>query len=400
MHATPETMHINKTSPFAGRLVVTSLLLVSISEALVTRSAPHSKFTLLSIGQVPGPTPQYVSYGAPEFSTFSNLTTACQACVEFFPEKQDGKKFHSNLYESKDGGVWGRACRAGSCDFRDPQTQPVGGIIGQGVGPGGKPDGKSCITQDPVPWYSDCELIVKDAASSITEVTRYCSYREQIFIPPPTKDVSHFAGSKGKAWNRIGGSKEQLLQVIEKEGAALMDSMTFCDSDLSALSGACESAFGALTCIAETSVNNKLWTPESGSVFSMYKDKEGTSMLEAFSKYCVPLCQNTKEEFCEKYPKADVCASHSDCSACTADGGLWCKDLEGCHCPGPKPACIQPPATTPMQCLPGGGPKKQAAFPKSAVQPQATATAQAAAKNDKEKSKSLCKYSKFALAWK
>jgi len=379
------------------RLIVASLLLVPLSEAIVARS-PKEKFSLLSIEQVPGPTPLYVSYGPPEFTTFSNLSTACQACIEFFPEKQDGKRFHSALFEDKDGGVWDRSCRAGPCDFRDPQTDPVGGVIGQGVGPGRTPDGKSCITQDPVPWYADCDPIAKKAATSILDVTRYCSYREQLFIPPPTSMVSHFAGSKGKAWNRIGGSQEQCLLTIEKEGSNLMDSMTFCDSDLHALSGCCESVFGALTCVAETSVQNGLWNPSQGSVFSMYQDNDG-AMLETFAKYCVPLCQNTKEEFCEKYPSSDVCVSHTECSNCTAGGGLWCPKLETCHCPGPKPPCIKPPVMTPLQCLPkekdnlrGGGGKGD----KNKKSNQKSAADLAA---EEHSEKALCKYSKFALKW-
>lgn len=396
-------MHLAADAPWAlsvvSRLFATILLLASNSDASVLRSAPkkNQQFSLLSIEQVPGPTPLYVSYGPPEFTTFSNLTTACMACIEFFPEKQDAKRFHSALYEDKEGGVWDRVCRAGTCDFRDPQTQPVGGVIGQG--PDGKPQtANSCITRDPVPWYSDCEPIAKEGSATITEVTHFCSYREQIFIPPPTKMVSYFTGAKDNAWSRIGGAKEKLLNTIEKEGAALFDSMTFCDSDLPKLSGACESVFGALNCVAETSVTKGLWNPADGSVFSMYEDNDG-QMLEAFAKYCVPLCQYTKEEFCENYPHADVCVSHNECSACTADGGIWCPKLESCHCPGPKPPCIKPPVTTPLQCsmmgkekdgLRGGG--KKFGLDGNGGKKKAAPAAGGG-------EKALCKYSKFALTW-
>lgn len=404
-----ETMQLAAHAPWdlsaAVRLVAITLLLVSTTEGsfLHTRSKPR-KISLLSIeqSQVPGPTPLYVNYGdgKPEFTTFSNVTTACQACIEFFPEKQDGKRFHSRLFEDKDGGVWDRSCRAGPCDFRDPQTQPVGGVEGQG--PDGKPQtDKACITQDPVPWYTDCDGVVKESASSILEVTRYCSYREQLFVPPPSKMVSHFTGSKGKAWSRIGGNKESLLATIEKQGSALMDSMSFCDSDIAALSGACESVFGALTCVAETSVSNGLWSPAEGSVFSMYQDKDGSAMLETFAKYCVPLCQNTKTEFCEKYPQADVCVSHNECSDCTGGGGLWCPKLESCHCPGPKPPCIKPPVKTPLQCLPKEKKEKLSGTGmhfKDAAKKKAEADAAAAAAGAAEE-KALCKYSKFALEW-
>merc|ERR1719263_715008 len=80
--------------------------------------------------------------------------------------------------------------------------------------------------------------------------------------------------------------------------------------------------------------------------------EEGAQMLEIFSQYCVPLCQNTKEEFCGKFPEADVCVTRKSCATCTGTGGIWCPKLKSCHCPGPKPPCIKPPITTPLQCLP------------------------------------------------
>merc|ERR1719162_2394558 len=117
-------------------------------------------------------------------------------------------------------------------------------------------------------------------------------------------------------------------------------------------------------------------------------------MLETFAQYCVPLCQNTKEEFCEKYPFADLCVTHSSCSDCTAGGGLWCPKLESCHCPGPKPPCIKPPVLTPLQCLPkieveedsGGGGKSTAKKSGSSSE----------AATEGSSGEALCKYSKFA----
>jgi len=375
-------------------LLATSLLLVPVSEALVVRSRPQS-FSLLSIEQVPGPTPLWVAYGAPQFTTFSNTTTACKACIEFFPEKQDAERFHSGLHADDNGGVWPRICRAGPCDFRDPQTDPVGGVIGEGVGPGRTPDGKTCITQDPVPWYGDCDPVVKASVSSIVDATRYCSYREQIFIPPPADMVSHFAGGKGNAWKRIGGSQEQCFKTIETQGSNLMDTMTFCDSDLRALSGCCETVFSALNCVAETSA-----AAGGQSIFASMNE-EGAKMLETFSKYCVPLCSNTKESFCENYPHADICVTHSSCSNCTASGGLWCPKLESCHCPSPNPPCIKPPVLTPLQCLPKIEVEKdEAAGIKKPTKKVAAGTkAKAAAAEEAASEEALCKYSKFAEKW-
>lgn len=339
--------------------------------------------------QDPGPMPAYVKYGPPEFTTFSNVTTACQACMEFWPVKEDGKRFHQALYEDKEsGGTWERSCRAGKCDFRDPQTDPVGGIIGKGVGPGGKPDGRTCITRDPVPWYSDCDPILRESAQTLLDVTRYCSYREQMFIPPPAGSVSRFGG-KVEAWARIGGTHEQCLVTIEKQGAALLDGMSFCDSDLPALSGCCETVYSSLSCVAELSVHS-----EEGVFAQMGSGAQ--QMLESFSKYCVPLCQYTKPEFCAKpeYAGSDICVNPSGCTECTVRGGLWCPKLKSCHCPSKNPPCIAPPITTPMQCLgpsttlgPGGG----------APKPMADVSAPQYEEGDDS---TLCKYKEFAQKWK
>merc|ERR1719326_1954362 len=99
---------------------------------------------------------------------------ACRACEEFYPVKRDGKRLHAALHTDPNGGVWAQSCRVGPCDFRDPQTQPVGGVVGIG-------DDRTCITLDPVPWFTDCDQVLNDDASSMLDVTRYCSYREQIF---------------------------------------------------------------------------------------------------------------------------------------------------------------------------------------------------------------------------
>lgn len=344
--------------------------------------------SFLSLEQAPGPKPAYVTYGEPEFTTFNNITTACQACVEFWPDKEDGKRFHSSLYTDGDGGVWERSCRAGKCDFRDPQVDPVGGVIGQGTGPNRKPDGKTCITRDPVQWFSDCEPVLLESTHSLLDATRYCSYREQIFIPPPDGAVSRFSG-KPEAWTRIGGSHEQCLTTIEKEGSALFDTATFCDSNLPALSGCCESIFSALSCVAETS--SRVGGNPQGIFATM--GSEGAQMLESFSKYCVPLCQNTKEEFCAKFPSADVCMKPKECTDCTKIGGLWCPKLESCHCPSKNPPCIAPPITTPLQCLGDDDGKRR--FAPSAKDDGGKGNGGAGGDGDGK----LCKYKDMARTW-
>lgn len=301
------------------------------------RSDRSHELSFLSIDQVPQPKPAYVKYGEPDFTTFNNVTSACQACIEFWPEKEDALRFHSKLYvDEKWGGIWARSCRAGTCDFRDPQTEPVGGVVGKG-------DDRICITRDPVPWFSECEPIILQSASSLLDVTRYCSYREQLFVPPPIGTVSRFDG-KPQAWARIGGTKEQCLTTIEKEGAALFDDSNFCDANVAALSGCCETVHSALQCVGETA-----WSigAGKGSIFAEFGDSV-TQMMESFTKYCVPLCN-----LCETHPGADICVLPKDCTTCTSKGGLWCPKLKSCHCPSKKPPCIAPPITAPLKCIKG-----------------------------------------------
>jgi len=355
-----------------------------------TAERPVERISFLSIDQPAGPMPLYVKYGAPEFTTFNNVTSACQACVTFWPMKEDGKRFHSKLYDDPSGGVWVRSCRASKCDFRDPQTDPVGGVIGRGVGPGGMPDGKTCMTRDPVPWFTDCEPVLLDAAHTVLDATRYCSYREQIFIPPPVDTVSRFAG-KPVGWARIGGTQEQCLATIEKEGSALFDEMNMCDANLPALSGCCETVYSGLTCLAETAFTKTGMSKQD--VFATMTD-EAAQMLEAFSKYCVPLCQNTKEEFCAKNPGADICLSPKGCTGCTKRGGIWCPKLESCHCPSKNPPCIKPPITTPLQCLDDG--QKHLRGDKDGKMDLGDGAGRGAGAKDD----ALCKYSEMARNWK
>jgi len=352
---------------------------------------PAEALSFLSIDQTPGPTPAYVKYGKPEFTTFNNQTSACQACAEFFPVKEDGKRFHAALHEDSSGGIWERSCRAGLCNFRDPQTDPVGGVIGQGVGPGRKPDGRTCITRDPVPWFADCEPVLLKSTHTLLDATRYCTYREQIFIPPPALHVSRFAG-KPVSWARVGGAKEQCLATIQKEGSALFDSITFCDVNMPALSGCCESVFSALSCVAETAFSHGGGLQEG--MFSQMSGETST-MLAAFSKYCVPLCQNTKEQFCEKFPGTDICVNPKGCTECTSKGGLWCPKLGSCHCPSKKPPCIKPPILTPLQCF------EDKPKPKSDAGPKPLADAGPAKPGPApDDGKPLCKYSEMARMWK
>lgn len=290
----------------------------------------------------------YVKFGPAQFTTFVNASAACQACVMYYPTKQDGGRGHAGLYKATEhdtGGdetKWERQCRAGPCDFRDPQTQPDGGIIGKGPD-FGNPDGKTCLTLEPVTWYSNCEGILQKSAASPLEVTQYCSYKYQLYFPPPAGSGISFANYK-IPFQRFSNS-QQCTKTIEKHGAALFGEINSCDSDLEALSSCCESVYGAMTCV------------QKGGVVLAAEDLGET--MAVFEKYCVPLCKYTKEEFCAIYPYSDVCVTHQSCETCTASGGLWCPKLMSCHCPGPKPPpCKLEPKRSPDQCFPKPKPKK------------------------------------------
>lgn len=187
--------------------------------------------------------------------------------------------------------------------------------------------------------------MIGESVSSLLDATRYCSYHHQIWLPPPMGTTSYFAGDP-VAYTRIGGTKEQCLVTIEKEGAALFDSMTFCDSNLKALSSCCETLFDAVSCVAEQGARLG-GAPQS--VFASF-GKESAQMMETFQRYCVPLCENTQETFCQQNPTADICVDPDSCKECTQKGGIWCPKLKSCHCPTNDPPCIKPPVTSPMQC--------------------------------------------------
>mmetsp|Transcript_12560 Transcript_12560/g.23516 ORF Transcript_12560/g.23516 Transcript_12560/m.23516 type:complete len:398 (+) Transcript_12560:34-1227(+) len=336
----------------------------------------------------------YVKYGKPQFTTFSNASAACQACITYYPLKEDGGRFNSPMHQATDketGGdptEWLRKCRAGPCDFRDPQTQPEGGIIG--MGPDfGKPDGKTCLTRDPVMWYSDCEEVLQKSSSSVLDVTRYCSYKHQIFFPPPAGLPTNFA-DVDTAFTRFGRSKEQCTATIAKQGQALFGEVNACDTDLEALSGCCESVYGVMTCVQEG----------AGGILAA---EELSSTMEVFEKYCVPLCKYTEEEFCTKFPHSDVCVKHESCETCTASGGLWCPKLMSCHCPGPDPPpCMLAPKSLPTECSVA---KFKKFLPKDAVavtpesSAQASVQQQAAGTTGLERPGKICKYEEMARNW-
>lgn len=307
--------------------------------------APFTKYPDPTGGRVARAEPHgYASFShEEEVTAYKTPLDACKACITFFPTKADGQKFSAAIHQDASGGSWAQTCRAGPCDFRDPQTQPWGGVIGAGseayqdaFGAWWRsPQGRSCMTRDPVSWYKDCGPILLEAASTYLDVTRYCSFTHQIFVPPPvgaetSGAVVAMAGGSAP-FARLDGSGEQCQAVIAKQGAALLDDRSMCDSDLNALSGCCESVFESMKCLV---VESKATGTNFHDQMALNATMDATrEMRELFSRYCVPLCQYSRPEFCEMYPHSDICVSGRDtCLPCVRYGGIWCSDTKTCEC--------------------------------------------------------------------
>lgn len=303
--------------------------------------------------QIPREPPHgYTEYGTPEQdgvddhpgTSFDTRPAACSACISFYPEQRDGEKFHDPVYRDPKGGKWEQRCRVGPCNQRDPQVQPWGGMIGAGsesytdmtLTSWGSwwraPLGKSCFTQDPVSWFEDCEGVLLEDAKSMYDLTRICSYRHQIAIPPPQNKGLRPLGFAGatEAFTRLDSSREKCLATIQSQGTALFDNSSFCDSDIRALSGCCESVFDSFKCLINEGRESKLAAKDMAGLNATKLAMEPA--LQLFSDFCIPLCQYSKEEFCDHYPDSDICVQYLDCKPCTAHHGFWAIDRKECTC--------------------------------------------------------------------
>lgn len=317
----------------AVQLVVARTLHVATPNgaSLVLEAAPHStsekSLTQFRLSSVPAAT------------TYANTLEACQACVTHFPTREVADPDASGHAKGQE---WARGCRAGPCTARD-------GPLPAGAHPALQGD-TFCISLDPIPWYSACEAVLASAMTSVYDLTRYCSYKEQIYVPPPPGMHSAFAGTTS-AFTRLDSSHEQCLSTIRVQGAALWDDLTFCDSDLHALSACCESVHEAMKCTHEVG--------GSAPLYILQSDQEGFAALkiatseatQIFDAYCVPLCRHSKEEFCVEYPRADSCVSYDKCSTCTRGGGEWCPGADTCGCPSKSSLCPSGPLRSPAQCF-------------------------------------------------
>jgi len=315
---------------------------------------PHTKYPNPTGGRISRTKPHgYATFNKePGVTTYQTPLDACRACMTFFPSKEDGHKFHDPIHQDAAGGSWEQRCRAGPCDFRDPQNQPWGGMIGAGseafqdtfASWWRAPTTESCMTRDPVSWYHDCESMLLEDAKNYHDITQYCSYRNQIFVPPPADQPGSkiFAGAT-TAFTRLDASHENCYATIADQGEKLFSDRKQCDSDVIKLSGCCESVFEALHCVATEGKGRGISLSDQAG-FEATQDAVN-STLQLFSQYCVPLCQYSKEEFCAHYPTSDICVGYVTCPDCTRHGGSWCEDTQKCECSA-RPGCAQ----TALQC--------------------------------------------------
>jgi len=291
---------------------------------------------------------RYEEYGGPPPGTvFGSVVEACDQCIAFYPEKLgDGGKFGSPEYKDAKGGHWEQRCRAGPCNFREPQTQPWGGVLGAGsvadpsVGWWKGPDDGTCFTLDPVFKFQECEPALRPAARTTHDLLRWCGYKHQIAALP-----MEFAGAK-TPFTRLGGGKEECQNIIEKEGHAFYDDKSFFDSDLKALSGCCENSYEVIKCVIDEGLKKSDIIMNDLVEFNNTMNKM-RDMGALFEAYCTPICEFDEAEFCSHYPTSDKCAKYSDCESCVMHSGTWHFDTKECKKDGPWWT-----AKTPIQCKP------------------------------------------------
>jgi len=266
---------------------------------------------------------------------------ACIGCVRFNP------MIH---LEATPGGPPPNECRYGPCDFRDPQTQPWGGVLGGG---GSEPDPENgwylpakplvCFTLDGISWFDKCDSVLFDEAKSTYEVSTACEYREQLNVVGP------FVGAAAP-FMRIGEKRnhEKCAEVI-KAGWTLYDDKNAFNSDLEALYGCCETVHQYFTCVGD---RKDILTNDTAGLLAL--DNIVNNTVADFSLFCVPMyAYPTQEEFCGKFPTSDPCAGPFDgCEPCTNVGGAWCEFFDKPSTCGPPkdayPWCITDPTMCPV----------------------------------------------------
>jgi len=257
---------------------------------------------------------------------------ACVGCVRFSPTI-------SVPEHEENEGPGAEECRFGPCDFRDPQTQPWGGVIGGGseadpeTGWYKPPKPLVCFTHEDVSWYDKCDDLLYKEAATVPQVSTACEYIEQINVMGP------FIGFT-KAFERLGAPRkgEECAKVIE-DGWTLYDDANSFNSDLEALHGCCETVHQYFTCVGD---RKDLLMGDNAGLMKL--DAIANHTVSHFSLFCVPMYRfPTKKEFCGEFPTSDPCVEYKGCTPCTEHGGVWCPDQKTCTKHGEE-WCIRDPA--------------------------------------------------------
>jgi len=225
------------------------------------------------LGGVKGP-PDSPGAGPP--TSYTKPYDACLACLRFNPTM-------APVIDNQLGMPEGAACRYGACDFRDPQTQPWGGVLGGG---GSEPDPEGgwykpaqpalqCFTTSDVAWYDECNPLLYSMATSVWQVSTACEYQQQLNVFGP------FVGHK-EPFVRLAAGNEDCGARIE-DGWRLYDDKDSFNSNLEKLSGCCETVHQYFTCVGD---KKKILMGDDAGLMKL--DEVSNHSVAHFSLFCVP----------------------------------------------------------------------------------------------------------------
>merc|ERR1719387_2314402 len=179
---------------------------------------PHKDFEAYKKKEIkPPPEP-----GPGAATGYDRAFNACDGCITFYPVIGP---------TPGPGDPPRQSCRYGSCNLRDPQTQPWGGVMQGRLGPvgGSQPDYMGgwwhpekplqCFTTDAVSWFKDCNELLWKEAKNVKEVSHVCEYMFQLNVLGP------FVGQKIPfvRLNTIAGIEHENCATVIEDAWRLYD---------------------------------------------------------------------------------------------------------------------------------------------------------------------------------